>query len=252
MAKTSKPKATPTVSATDALMRDVMKKQEIAKAVIISRAADFTGKSGSENAATAAAPSAPRAAARRKPAASPSPSIERRSALAGSEASGSGVRAALLPPAQRVSLRAPAASLSALSKALGLNLPAKPKTSTSDDGRTALWLGPDEWLVIDEAGGDSLADCAKVKALHSAVDVSHRNVAILVSGAACEAALSSGCPQDLSLYAFPVGACSRTILGKAEIVLLRTAEDAFRVECWRSFSDYVFGFLADAAQDAAA
>ena len=196
MAKTSKPKATPTVSATDALMRDVMKKQEIAKAVIISRAADFTGKSGSETAATAAAPSAPRAAARRKPAASPSPSIERRSALAGSEASGSGVRAALLPPAQRVSLRAPAASLSALSKALGLNLPANPKTSTSDDGRTALWLGPDEWLVIDEAGGDSLADCAKVKALHSAVDVSHRNVAILVSGAACEAALSSGCPQD--------------------------------------------------------
>jgi sarcosine oxidase subunit gamma len=63
---------------------------------------------------------------------------------------------------------------------------------------------------------------------------------------------ASGCPQDLSLAIFPVGACSRTILGKSEIVLLRTAEDAFRVECWRSFSDYVFAFLADAAKDAAA
>ena len=52
--------------------------------------------------------------------------------------------------------------------------------------------------------------------------------------------------------AFPVGACSRTILGKVEIVLLRTADDAFRVECWRSFSDYVWTFLTEAARDAAA
>jgi sarcosine oxidase subunit gamma len=42
------------------------------------------------------------------------------------------------------------------------------------------------------------------------------------------------------------------VLGKIEIVLYRTAEDAFRVECWRSFSDYCFTFLADAARDAAA
>ena len=52
--------------------------------------------------------------------------------------------------------------------------------------------------------------------------------------------------------AFPVGACTRTVLAKIEIVLLRTAEDAFRVECWRSFSHYVFEFLGEAAQDAAA
>ena len=63
--------------------------------------------------------------------------------------------------------------------------------------------------------------------------------------------VNSGCPQDLSLDAFPVGAASRTILGKSEIVLLRTGADAFRVECWRSFSDYVFALLSEAASDAA-
>ena len=62
-------------------------------------------------------------------------------------------------------------------------------------------------------------------------------------GPAAANTVNAGCPQDLSLAAFPVGACSRTILGKVEIVLLRTGEDAFRVECWRSFSDYVFTFL---------
>lgn len=175
----------------------------------------------------------------------------RRPALAGSELVAPGVRLAVLPPAERISLRAPADSVPALCSALGLDLPTRPKTSSGRGGRVALWLGPDEWLVIDQTG-DPLSDCAEVKALHSAVGVSHRNVAISVSGPGAEATLNAGCPQDLSLAAFPIGACSRTVLGKVEIVLLRTGEDAFRVECWRSFSDYVWTFLAEAAQDAAA
>ncbi|WP_292327308.1 sarcosine oxidase subunit gamma, partial [Mesorhizobium sp.] len=172
-------------------------------------------------------------------------------ALAGRTIEAKGVTLAVLPPAERISVRAPEASLTALSKALGVSLPAKPKTSAAKAGRTALWLGPDEWLVIDEAGKDPLADCAKVTALHSAVGISHRNVAFSVTGPAAAVTVNSGCPQDLSLDAFPVGAASRTILGKAEIVLLRTAADAFRVECWRSFSDYVFTLLSEAASDAA-
>ena len=187
-----------------------------------------------------------------KESAAAAPSVERRPALAGQELSVTGVTLAVLPPAQRISLRAPDASVAALSKALGVNLPRKPKTSAAKAGRTALWLGPDEWLVIDEVGKDPLADCAEVTVLHSAVGISHRNVAISVIGPAAAATINSGCPQDLSLDAFPVGAASRTILGKAEIVLLRTATDAFRVECWRSFSDYVFTFLSEAASDAAA
>ncbi|HHZ09644.1 MAG TPA: sarcosine oxidase subunit gamma family protein [Rhizobiales bacterium] len=176
----------------------------------------------------------------------------RRPAQAGREFSAPAAKIAVLPPAERISLRAPETSVAALSKALGLKLPRAPKTSASAKGRTALWLGPDEWLVIDEAGGDPLADAGMVKDLHSAVGISHRNVAIAVTGQGAEATLNAGCPQDLSLAVFPVGACSRTVLGKIEIVLLRTAADAFRVECWRSFSDYAFTFLAEAARDAAA
>ncbi|MER8503981.1 sarcosine oxidase subunit gamma [Mesorhizobium sp. M0204] len=180
------------------------------------------------------------------------PSVERRPALAGQSLSAAGVTLAVLPPAERISLRAPEASIAALSKALGVVLPQRPKTSAAKAGRTALWLGPDEWLVIDENGKDPLPDCASISVLHSAVGISHRNVAISVTGPAAAATINAGCPQDLSLDAFPVGAASRSILGKVEIVLLRTAADAFRVECWRSFSDYVFTFLSEATRDAAA
>jgi sarcosine oxidase subunit gamma len=179
-------------------------------------------------------------------------SVERRPALAGRTFAARDVRLEVLPPAERISLRAPVASIAALSKALGVTLPQKPKSSAATGGRTALWLGPDEWFVIDEAGNDPLADCARVKALHSAVGIAHRNVAVHVTGPAAQAAINGGCPQDLSLEAFPVGAATRTVLGKVEILLLRTSEDAFRVECWRSFSDYVWTFLNESAKDAAA
>jgi len=157
-------------------------------------------------------------------------------------------------PASRLALRASAEAIAPLSRALGVKLPEQPKTSAQAKasrlaGRVALWIGPDEWLVIDPSGTDLTAPCAKVKKRHSAVDVSHRNTAILVSGPAAQSVISAGCPQNLSPDVFPVGACSRTVLGKAEIILLREDAQAFRVECWRSFSDYVFAFLADAARD---
>ncbi|MGE0500749.1 MAG: sarcosine oxidase subunit gamma [Rhizobiaceae bacterium] len=179
------------------------------------------------------------------------PSAERRPAHAGREIRNAAVTVAVLPPAERMSLRAPAASVAALSKALKVKLPVRPKSSASEGKRHALWLGPDEWLVIDDASKHPLADVAGVKALHSAVGISHRNIGLSVSGAGVEATLSAGCPQDLALAAFPVGAASRTILGKVEIVLFRTGADAFRIECWRSFSDYVLDFLEEAAGDAA-
>jgi len=175
---------------------------------------------------------------------------ERRTKLGERELKHGAVTVAVLPPAERIGLRAPAASIAALSKALGVKLPNKPKSSASEGSRHALWLGPDEWLVIDDGGGNPMADLAEVKALHSAADISNRNVGIVVSGAKVEATLSAGCPQDLTPDAFPVGACSRTLMGKVEIVLFRAAEDAFRVECWRSFSEYVFDFLDEAARDA--
>lgn len=176
---------------------------------------------------------------------------QRKIPLAGQH--GGSVVASLTPasPASRISLRAGADAVAALSKALGVDLPTKPKTSTTNKGRSALWLGPDEWLIIGADGDDLKADAAKSKVLHSATDISHRNTAIIVSGKKAAEAINCACPQDLSLATFPVGACSRTVFGKIEIVLFRTAADTFRVECWRSFSTYAFEMLKHGAEDAA-
>ncbi len=172
--------------------------------------------------------------------------------LDGRLAAGPDVQVMHAAPAIRTSLRVPEKSVSAVSKALGLTLPGKPKSSFAKGTRAALWLGPDEWLVLDEGDADPIGSLVKTRVPHCAVDISHRNTAITVTGANAEAALAAGCPQNLGAKSFPVGACSRTVLGKAEVVLWRTDAKEFRIECWRSFSTYVFDFLELAVRDAGA
>lgn len=153
------------------------------------------------------------------------------------------------PSATRLVIRARSEAQAEAKKLLGQALPTKPKTSTIKGDVHCLWIGPDEFLVID--GEESTLPAKFEKAGNSklaAVNVSHRNTAILIHGVKAADALNSGCPQDLSLEAFPVGAASRTILGKAEIILYRTGETEFRVECWRSFADYVWKYLVDAVK----
>ncbi|OLP61015.1 sarcosine oxidase subunit gamma [Xaviernesmea oryzae] len=181
--------------------------------------------------------------------ADPFATAARRPALA-AHASGA-ARASLTPagPATRLSLRAKPEAVPALSAALGLDLPTQPKRAARQGERHALWLGPDEWLVIDESEAPLLQALDGAGVLHSAVDISHRNAAILVSGAGAAAVLNSGCPLNLSPAVFPIGACARTVLSKAEIVLYRTGETDFRVECWRSFAPYVLAVLAEAAAE---
>jgi sarcosine oxidase, subunit gamma len=46
-----------------------------------------------------------------------------------------------------------------------------------------------------------------------------------------------------------VGMATRTLLGKAEIVLWRQAVDRFQIDVWRSFAPYVREFLSEAARE---
>jgi sarcosine oxidase subunit gamma len=141
--------------------------------------------------------------------------------------------------------------MAAAGNALGLSISQTTCRASAHGNRAALWLGPDERLLLaPEALGAEIA-CVLEQALrgtpHSLVDVSHRQTALEVSGPHAATVLCAGCPLDLDPSAFPVGMCTRTVLAKAEIVLWRTGEDIFHLDVWRSFVTYVSRFLAEAA-----
>jgi sarcosine oxidase subunit gamma len=174
----------------------------------------------------------------------------RRSPLSNVHSGSGSVRLSLAPAAARASIRARADAAGALSAALGVTLPERPKHSAVAKDRHALWLGPDEWYLIGPDGTDFVGLAGNSGVMQSAVDISHRNIGILVSGPGARTAINSACPHDLTEASFPVGACSRTVFGKMEIILYRTGEEDYRVECWRSFAEYCFGMLAEGAADA--
>ena len=118
------------------------------------------------------------------------------------------------PPAARFILRGAEAVRVACGMAFGVEPPSRLGPAGESEGRAALWLGPDEWLLI--ADGADAADIGGVLesvlegTAHSLVDVSHRQIGLIASGPAAARVLNAGCPLDLDLKAFPVGFATRT------------------------------------------
>jgi sarcosine oxidase subunit gamma len=119
--------------------------------------------------------------------------------------------------------------------------------------RAALWLGPDERLLLGPAAAtqeiSGLLQGALAGMAHALVEISHAQIAFELSGPRAATALNTGCPLDLDPASFPVDMCTRTVFAKAQIVLWRTGSGIFRVETARSFAPYVTKILALAARE---
>ncbi len=147
----------------------------------------------------------------------------------------------------RLSLRVKSSDRAAIGKELGLTLPVKIGATSNKAEAMVACLGPDEWIVIADKDKHSklYGKALKLsgKYIMSVTDISHRNVALILSGPAAAETVNVGCPLDLSLMAFPIGKCTRTVFESAPIMLYRTSENTFVMECWRSFAPYMLGLV---------
>lgn len=142
---------------------------------------------------------------------------------------------------------------------LGAPLPVEPNTVAWPDGaggRAVLWLGPDEWLVLDEPGGAVAVEEAlrsrteTIAGDVSLVDVSAQRTTVDLAGTAARDVLSHGCGIDLHPSVLGVGRCAQTMLAKAGVVLLPVANDpvpAYRILVRASFARYLADWLLDAS-----
>lgn len=148
------------------------------------------------------------------------------------------VRLATLPPCARFVIRGDAALL-------GLAVPAVNRV-LMDGERALVWLGPDELVLIAPDGASPPLSPGGGAAI---VDVSHRDTALSVAGPLAGWAINAFCPLDLHPSAFPVGMCTRTVFGKAGVLLWRTEAEAFRIEAARSLAPYVWACLEEARRE---
>ncbi|MCF3130143.1 sarcosine oxidase subunit gamma [Streptomyces olivochromogenes] len=167
------------------------------------------------------------------------------------------LRLAELPFLAQVNVRldAKGAAADAVGLALDLALPLEPNTVVRAGGLTALWLGPDEWLLVGRPGIqrdlESRIRSAAADEPVSVTDVSAQRTTLLVSGPRARDLLAHGCPLDLHPRVFGPGRCAQTTLGRAQAVLVSRDEPraGFWVLVRSSFAGYLTDWLLDAATE---
>jgi sarcosine oxidase subunit gamma len=128
-------------------------------------------------------------------------------------------------------------------------LPLTPNTAWEDGPRAALWLGPDEWLILGPPGSqDDIVqeiDRALEGTHRSIVDASDNRVALELSGPRARELLTKGCSLDLDARSWSAGSCAQTLLARAQVILHERA-GATGILVRPSFADYLVDWLLDA------
>lgn len=157
----------------------------------------------------------------------------------------------------KINLRADPADgplMKAFEGVLGYALPILANRAGGAGGRSAFWLGPDEWLITVPAGQENalfgaLATAAEGR--HVALnDVSDARTVLTLEGRRAREVLEKGCSLDLHPRAFQTGHCAATRLARAAILLHQTGDTpAYDIHVAWSFAAYLWVWLEDAAAE---
>ena len=146
------------------------------------------------------------------------------------------------------------AFLDAVSGAVGVRPATESGVVAQANGHAALWIGPNEWLVVAAPGAEAETAASLREALakhHAAVtDVSESLAVIAISGANARHVLAKGMSLDLHPRAFAAGRCARASLAKTVVLIHQTSDSppAYDLYIDRSYAEYLWRWLEDAAQ----
>ena len=133
----------------------------------------------------------------------------------------------------------------------GCAFPPTANKFTTAGERHVVWLGPDEFMVICEAGKDEeLASAihASFGNRHAAItNITDALAAFHLKGVAVRQVLAKGCALDLHQNSFASGDAAQTLLSHAAVTIMALTNDEFMVICRTSFASYLHDWIVDAA-----
>ncbi len=163
-------------------------------------------------------------------------------------------------PRGQISLRGDSgdkAFLAAARGGLGFELPLAANSTSGTAGLGALWLGPNEWLLVMETAAEPLMTRlgeAMGGLHHALVEVSESRSVILLSGPSARDLLAKATSLDLDPAAFRPGDCAQSAFALTAMILHQLDEDAangpsYEIYLHRSMADYAWRWLASAAAE---
>lgn len=157
------------------------------------------------------------------------------------------------PLADHVNLRGDGASVEFLQVArttLGYALPTQPNTVAEGSNSRALWLGPNEWLLVAPLGAALAGTLAQglVGRSFAATELGDARAVIGLAGRNARDVLAKSCPLDLHPKSFGPGRCAQTKLSKiAAIIEQRDDAPSYEICVARSVARYAWRWLEDAS-----
>ena len=147
--------------------------------------------------------------------------------------------------------------ISAVGKSLNILLPTEANTSTQSDKLTALWLSPDEWMVVSNEITkkdtnkyeleESLYSSISKTNLGAVVDVTDQFVMLELEGSKIYELFSSGSPFNFNEFKEKKGSATQTLLNNIDVIIHNKSENLVNLFVRRSFSEHLFSWINDSA-----
>ena len=144
----------------------------------------------------------------------------------------------------------------AVASILSLQLPDKANTVNESDSLKALWMSPDQWLILGEA--DALQTRiamfeGALESIHGLIsDVSSAQTVIHISGEKAHDLLCKGAPLDVHPGVFAHGQCAQTVFAKMNVLIYPEQQHSrlcYHLIVRRSFADFLGRWLINACKE---
>ncbi len=142
-------------------------------------------------------------------------------------------------------------------KNLNMILPTEANTSTTSDKLTAIWLSPDEWMVVTNelVSKDTnknelqemLFNSISKTTLGAVVDVTDQFVQLELKGENVYEIFSAGSPFNFNEFKEKKGSTTQTILNHVDVILHHKDENVVNLFVRRSFAEHLYSWIEDTA-----
>ena len=142
-------------------------------------------------------------------------------------------------------------------KNLNMILPTEANTSTTSDKLTAIWLSPDEWMIVSNelVNKDTnkyelyeiLFNSISKTNLGAVIDVTDQFVQLELKGKNIYEIFSAGCPFNFNEFKEKKGSTTQTVLNHIDVILHHKEENVVNLFVRRSFAEHLWSWIEDSA-----
>ena len=145
--------------------------------------------------------------------------------------------------------------LTNVGKNLNMILPTEANTSSTSDKLTAIWLSPDEWMIISNelVSKDTnkydlfevLFNSISKTNLGAVIDVTDQFVQLELKGKNIYEIFSSGSPFNFNEFKEKKGSTTQTVLNHVDVILHNKDENIVNLFVRRSFAEHLYSWIED-------